>query len=146
MTLTVYVMFSFAHSSHGTVPSEMLESWNMVSKAWWISANEGRSNGLHCQPGLEKDLLNVFSYYQKLALTWNGLQILKERKHFKLWNVMSQPGKEPHEQQLTCSHEFIDFGWTSFWLLHTVTFLQEVVHLRQVDSRVWRHAIGGNFP
>ncbi len=39
---------------HVTVPSEMLESWNIVSKAWWISANEGRSNGLHCQPGRDK--------------------------------------------------------------------------------------------
>lgn len=35
----------------GTLPSEMLDSWNMVSKAWWISAKEGRSQGLHCQPG-----------------------------------------------------------------------------------------------
>lgn len=40
-----------------TLPSEMLESWNIVSKAWWISANEGLSNGLHCQPGREVDML-----------------------------------------------------------------------------------------
>lgn len=31
-------------------PSEMLESWNMVSKAWWVSAKEGRSGGFHFQP------------------------------------------------------------------------------------------------
>lgn len=64
---------SFTHSSHGTVPSEMLESWNIVSKAWWISANEGRSNGLHCQPGSEKGSSNLFSFtikhYYKPAMT-----------------------------------------------------------------------------
>lgn len=32
------------------LPSEILDSWNIVSKAWWISAKEGRSEGLHCQP------------------------------------------------------------------------------------------------
>ena len=47
---------------------------------------------------------------------------------------------------LTCSHEFIDFGWTSLRLLHAVSFLQEVIDLRKVDARVWRHAICGNFP
>lgn len=31
-------------------PSLMLESWNMVSKAWWVSANEGLSRGFHFQP------------------------------------------------------------------------------------------------
>lgn len=86
---------SFTHSSHGTVPSEMLESWNMVSKAWWISANEGRSNGLHCQPGSEKDPLNLISftikYYYKPALTWNCLHQLKDgwatwsRTHMLSW-------------------------------------------------------------
>lgn len=35
----------------GTLPSDMLDSWNIVSKAWWISAKEGRSEGFHCQPG-----------------------------------------------------------------------------------------------
>lgn len=34
----------------GTLPSDMLDSWNIVSKAWWISAKEGRSEGFHCQP------------------------------------------------------------------------------------------------
>jgi len=47
---------------------------------------------------------------------------------------------------LTCSHEFIDFGWASLGLFHAVTFLQEVIDLREIDSRVWRHAIGGDFP
>lgn len=36
----------------GLSPSEMLESWNMVSKAWWVSAKEGRSGGFHFQPAM----------------------------------------------------------------------------------------------
>ncbi len=47
---------------------------------------------------------------------------------------------------LTGSHEFIDFGWASLRLFHAIPFLQEVVDLRQINARVWRHAIGGNFP
>lgn len=35
-------------------PSEMLDSWNMVSKAWCVSANDGRSEGFHLQPGGEE--------------------------------------------------------------------------------------------
>lgn len=31
-------------------PSEMLDSWNMVSKAWCVSAKDGRSEGFHLQP------------------------------------------------------------------------------------------------
>lgn len=31
-------------------PSEILDSWNMVSKAWCVSAKDGRSEGFHLQP------------------------------------------------------------------------------------------------
>lgn len=41
------------HPRTGTLPSDMLDSWNIVSKAWWISAKEGRSEGFHCQPADE---------------------------------------------------------------------------------------------
>lgn len=40
----------------GPLPSEILDSWNMVSKAWWISAKEGRSEGFHCQPGWRRPM------------------------------------------------------------------------------------------
>lgn len=47
---------------------------------------------------------------------------------------------------LTGSHELIDFRRTAFGLLHAVALLQQIVHLRQVDSWVWRHAIRRNLP
>lgn len=47
---------------------------------------------------------------------------------------------------LTCSHEFVDFRWTALWLLHAVALLQQVINLRQVNTRVWRHTIGRNLP
>ena len=27
----------------GNIPSEMLDSWNIVSNAWWVSAKDGLS-------------------------------------------------------------------------------------------------------
>lgn len=47
---------------------------------------------------------------------------------------------------LTGSHELIDFRRTALGLLHAVALLQQIVHLRQVDSWVWRHAICSNLP
>lgn len=40
-------------------PSEMLESWNMVSKAWWVSAKEGRSGGFHFQPAMPESRVSL---------------------------------------------------------------------------------------
>lgn len=37
----------------------MLESWNMVSKAWWVSAKEGRSGGFHFQPAMPESTVSL---------------------------------------------------------------------------------------
>lgn len=47
---------------------------------------------------------------------------------------------------LTCSHQFINLWGTSFWLFHPISFLQQIIHLWEVNTWVWRHPIGGNFP
>lgn len=47
---------------------------------------------------------------------------------------------------LTGSHELVNFRGTALGLLHTIPLLQQVVHLRQVDTRVWRHAVRRNLP
>lgn len=50
--------------------------------------------------------------------------------------------KSPHtvfrtfRGRLTCSHEFVDLLWAAFWALHAIVFLQQLIHLRQVNSRV----------
>ena len=59
----------------GPLPSDMLDSWNMVSKAWWISAKEGRSEGFHCQPGQTRPE----SDHPEALLTSMQLAILKEK-------------------------------------------------------------------
>lgn len=47
---------------------------------------------------------------------------------------------------LTVSHEFIDLGGTTFRLLHSIPFLQQIIYLREVNSRIGRHPIGGDLP
>lgn len=61
----------------GTLPSDMLDSWNMVSKAWWISAKEGRSEGFHCQPGQMRPSQTTQEALLTITSTW--LAILQEK-------------------------------------------------------------------
>lgn len=49
-------------------------------------------------------------------------------------------------EKLTGSHQLVDFGWAPLWLFHTVTLLQEVIYLGQVDAWVGRHAVGSDLP
>ena len=47
---------------------------------------------------------------------------------------------------LTGPHELVDFRGAALRLLHAIAFLQQVVHLGQVDPGVRRHAVGGDLP
>lgn len=38
--------------------------------------------------------------------------------------------------RLTCSHECVDLLWAAFRALHAVIFLQQLIHLGQVNSWV----------
>lgn len=71
-------------------------------------------------------LIKLDFFYHKVLL-----EPLETSSDIKLFaSIKRRLVKGPHDGGLTCSHEFIDFGWTSLGLLHTVTFLQEVIHLR----------------
>lgn len=72
----------------------MLDSWNIVSKAWWISAKDGRSEGFHCQPGQTRPK----SDHPRGLADSVGLAILTEKSrnkrsiptpatHLLLWQV-----------------------------------------------------------
>lgn len=67
--------------STGTLPSDMLDSWNIVSKAWWISAKEGRSEGFHCQPGQMRPSQTTQEALLTITSVW--LAILKKRSRIE---------------------------------------------------------------
>lgn len=78
------------------IPSEMLESWNMVSNAWWISANEGLSSGLHCQPANTQQNMNL---HNDQNLHWSSkawglyflLYIFKKKKTYEVFWISTWP-------------------------------------------------------
>lgn len=47
---------------------------------------------------------------------------------------------------LTVPHELVDLLGAALWSVHSVVFLQQLVHLGQVNSGVGRHAVGGDLP
>lgn len=47
---------------------------------------------------------------------------------------------------LTGRHELIDLLRATFWSVHAIIFLQQLIHEGQVDARVGGHTVGGDFP
>lgn len=109
-------------------PSEMLDSWNIVSKAWCVSAKDGRSKGFHLQP--EGDKVIGIKKKKRIPMAWTACYHILLRW---LW-------------LLTGCHELIDLLGAALWSVHAVVFLQQLVHLRQVNARVGGHAVGGDLP
>lgn len=96
------------NSRDKVIPSEILDSWNIVSNAWWVSAKEGRSAGFHLQP---KDRNTKVS--PKGNMRPVSILIQFNCNHFFNWS----------EEMLTGPHELIDFLWASFGSVHAVIFL-----------------------
>lgn len=47
---------------------------------------------------------------------------------------------------LTGCHELIHLLRATFWSVHAIIFLQQLIHEGQIDARVGGHTVGGNFP
>ena len=100
----------------------MLDSWNMVSKAWCVSAKEGRSEGFHLQPDRKTEI-----------------QITSETS-------LSNRSVDRCVLLLTGPHELVDLLGAALGSVHTIVFLQQLVDLGQVNAGVRRHAVGGDLP
>lgn len=66
-------------------PSEMLESWNMVSKAWWVSAKEGRSGGFHFQPAKTESRVSLSAWNRETIFS-----SIQGDKVVRLWPSVKQ--------------------------------------------------------
>lgn len=47
---------------------------------------------------------------------------------------------------LTGCHELIHLLRATFWSVHAIIFLQQLIHEGQIDARVGGHTVGGDFP
>lgn len=141
--------FPFFPSSFSTSDKDK-SKFEVRAKNFAGSLNAEKTDHQRCwTPGTWSQRLDVFQ--RTTDVLQGSTSNLTEKESFERYRK-SNSGADffflNHETVLllTGCHELIHLLRAAFWSVHAIIFLQQLIHEGQIDTRVGRHTVGGNFP
>lgn len=98
-------------------------------------------------PGTWSQRLDVFQ--QRMDVPQGSTSNLTEKESLEIYGKTNSETEFLFVKRvllLTGRHELVDLLRATFWSVHAIILLQQLVHEGQVDARVGGHTVGGDFP